>query len=72
MYLLMKSLMTALGAERLSIFLKKVLSLLMQAEAEISAAQALVAICKHIIGSHAPTIHASIKPDIGTTIGFTL
>lgn len=31
-----------------------------------------LAICKHIIEAHNQTIHARSKPDIGTTIGFTL
>ncbi len=31
-----------------------------------------LAICKHIIEAHGQTIHARSKPDIGTTIGFTL
>jgi two-component system, OmpR family, phosphate regulon sensor histidine kinase PhoR len=31
-----------------------------------------LAICKHIIEAHGQTIHARSKPDVGTTIGFTL
>ncbi len=31
-----------------------------------------LAICKHIIEAHGQTIHARSKPDIGTTVGFTL
>jgi two-component system phosphate regulon sensor histidine kinase PhoR len=31
-----------------------------------------LAICKHIIEAHNQTIHARSKPDIGTTVGFTL
>lgn len=31
-----------------------------------------LAICKHIIEAHGQTIHVRSKPDIGTTIGFTL
>jgi two-component system phosphate regulon sensor histidine kinase PhoR len=31
-----------------------------------------LAICKHIIEAHHQTIHVRSKPDIGTTIGFTL
>ena len=31
-----------------------------------------LSICKHIIEAHGETIHARSKPDIGTTIGFTL
>ena len=31
-----------------------------------------LAICKHIVEAHDQTIHARSKPDIGTTIGFTL
>ncbi len=31
-----------------------------------------LAICKHIIEAHGQPIHARSKPDIGTTIGFTL
>jgi two-component system phosphate regulon sensor histidine kinase PhoR len=31
-----------------------------------------LAICKHIIEAHGHTIHVRSKPDIGTTIGFTL
>ncbi len=31
-----------------------------------------LAICKHIIEAHEQTIHVRSKPDIGTTIGFTL
>jgi two-component system phosphate regulon sensor histidine kinase PhoR len=31
-----------------------------------------LAICKHIIEAHQQTIHVRSKPDIGTTIGFTL
>ncbi|MGI8634357.1 MAG: sensor histidine kinase, partial [Segetibacter sp.] len=31
-----------------------------------------LAICKHIIEAHDQTIHVRSKPDIGTTIGFTL
>lgn len=31
-----------------------------------------LAICKHIVEAHGQTIHARSKPDIGTTIGFTL
>lgn len=31
-----------------------------------------LAICKHIIEAHGQSIHARSKPDIGTTIGFTL
>ena len=31
-----------------------------------------LAICKHIIEAHGQTIHVRSKPDVGTTIGFTL
>lgn len=31
-----------------------------------------LAICKHIIEAHGETIHVRSKPDVGTTIGFTL
>lgn len=31
-----------------------------------------LAICKHIVEAHSGTIHARSKPDVGTTIGFTL
>ncbi len=31
-----------------------------------------LAICKHIIEAHGQTIHVRSRPDIGTTIGFTL
>lgn len=31
-----------------------------------------LAICKHIVEAHNQTIHVRSKPDIGTTIGFTL
>lgn len=31
-----------------------------------------LAICKHIVEAHGQTIHVRSKPDIGTTIGFTL
>lgn len=31
-----------------------------------------LSICKHIIEAHGETIHVRSKPDIGTTIGFTL
>jgi len=31
-----------------------------------------LAICKHIIEAHGQAIHARSKPDVGTTIGFTL
>lgn len=31
-----------------------------------------LAICKHIIEAHDQTIHVRSKPDVGTTIGFTL
>lgn len=31
-----------------------------------------LAICKHIIEAHNQTIHVRSKPDVGTTIGFTL
>lgn len=31
-----------------------------------------LAICKHIIEAHAQTMHVRSKPDVGTTIGFTL
>jgi two-component system phosphate regulon sensor histidine kinase PhoR len=31
-----------------------------------------LSICKHIIEAHGQTIHVRSKPDIGTTIGFTL
>lgn len=31
-----------------------------------------LAICKHIVEAHNGTIHARSKPDVGTTIGFTL
>ena len=31
-----------------------------------------LAICKHIIEAHGQTMHVRSKPDIGTTIGFTL
>ena len=31
-----------------------------------------LSICKHIIEAHAQTIHVRSKPDVGTTIGFTL
>jgi two-component system, OmpR family, phosphate regulon sensor histidine kinase PhoR len=31
-----------------------------------------LAICKHIIEAHGQTIHVRSKPDIGTTVGFTL
>jgi len=31
-----------------------------------------LAICKHIIEAHAQVIHVRSKPDVGTTIGFTL
>lgn len=31
-----------------------------------------LAICKHIIEAHKKTIHARSKPNVGTTIGFTL
>ncbi|MCU0374120.1 MAG: cell wall metabolism sensor histidine kinase WalK [Chitinophagaceae bacterium] len=31
-----------------------------------------LSICKHIIEAHGQTIHARSKPDVGTTIGFTL
>lgn len=31
-----------------------------------------LAICKHIIEAHGQTVHVRSKPDIGTTIGFTL
>ncbi len=31
-----------------------------------------LAICKHIIEAHGQTIHVRSKPDVGTTVGFTL
>ena len=31
-----------------------------------------LAICKHIIEAHGQVIHVRSKPDVGTTIGFTL
>jgi len=31
-----------------------------------------LAICKHIVEAHGQTIHVRSKPDVGTTIGFTL
>jgi two-component system phosphate regulon sensor histidine kinase PhoR len=31
-----------------------------------------LAICKHIIEAHGQTMHVRSKPDVGTTIGFTL
>jgi two-component system phosphate regulon sensor histidine kinase PhoR len=31
-----------------------------------------LSICKHIVEAHGQTIHVRSKPDIGTTIGFTL
>jgi len=31
-----------------------------------------LAICKHIIEAHGHTIHVRSKPEVGTTIGFTL
>ncbi|WP_416441170.1 sensor histidine kinase [Phnomibacter sp. MR] len=31
-----------------------------------------LAICKHVIEAHGQTIHVRSKPDVGTTIGFTL
>lgn len=31
-----------------------------------------LAICKHIIEAHGQTVHVRSKPDVGTTIGFTL
>ena len=31
-----------------------------------------LAICKHVIEAHKQTIHVRSKPDVGTTIGFTL
>jgi two-component system phosphate regulon sensor histidine kinase PhoR len=31
-----------------------------------------LSICKHIIEAHGQTIHVRSKPDVGTTIGFTL
>ena len=31
-----------------------------------------LAICKHIIEAHGQSIHVRSKPDVGTTIGFTL
>ena len=31
-----------------------------------------LAICKHIIEAHGQTIHVRSKPDVGTSIGFTL
>jgi two-component system phosphate regulon sensor histidine kinase PhoR len=31
-----------------------------------------LAICKHIVEAHGQSIHARSKPDVGTSIGFTL
>jgi two-component system phosphate regulon sensor histidine kinase PhoR len=31
-----------------------------------------LAICKHIIEAHGESIHVRSKPDVGTTVGFTL
>ena len=31
-----------------------------------------LAICKHIVEAHQKTIHVRSKPNVGTTIGFTL
>jgi two-component system phosphate regulon sensor histidine kinase PhoR len=39
---------------------------------EIGGSGIGLAICKHIIEAHGQTIHVRSKPDIGTTIGFTL
>ncbi len=39
---------------------------------EIGGSGLGLAICKHIIEAHGQNIHARSRPDIGTTIGFTL